>query len=123
MTGFTEKDGMLEPTFGDPEGETTYSYEHPSKNSIALNRTTPDPFEVERICVAESKLPQGGEGVFAKRDIPRRRLVALYNGVRIGTSSYAAKHMGPSDYRYVWRHVQSIINERVYISPEWTEFV
>ena len=98
VTGFEEKDGILVPTFSENHGRT-YCYEHPTKNSIAINRTTPDPWEFEMVYVGQSKLEQGGEGVFAKRDIPRKNLVSLYSGVRLGTSSYYAKHLGHSDYR------------------------
>jgi hypothetical protein len=98
LSGFEEKDGMLMPTFTEPTGRV-FCYEHPSKLSIAINRTLPDPWEAERVVVGQSKLPQGGEGLFAKRDIPKKSLVSLYNGVRIRTCTYASKHMGHSDYR------------------------
>ena len=98
VTGFHEKDGILIPTFSEPHGRT-YSYEHPNKKSIAIHRTTPDPWEFEMVYVGQSKLEQGGEGVFAKRDIPSKKLVSIYNGIRLGTSSYYAKHLGHSDYR------------------------
>ena len=98
VTGFEEKDGMPVPTFSEPTGRV-YGYEHPTKNSIAINRTTPDPWESDLVYVGQSQLEQGGEGLFAKRHIPKKKLVSFYNGVRLNTSSYYAKHLGHSDYR------------------------
>ena len=43
-----------------------------------------DPWEEERVYVSQSHLPQGGEGLFAKRDIRQREIIALYNGIKVG---------------------------------------
>ena len=43
-----------------------------------------DPWEEERVYVSQSRLPQGGEGLFAKRDIRQREIIALYNGIKVG---------------------------------------
>ena len=58
----------------------------------------PDPWESEMVYVKDSLLPQGGEGLFAKKDIPQKHLICLYNGVRLNASSLYAK-LGSSDYR------------------------
>ncbi len=42
-----------------------------------------DPYEDERVEVAQSKLPQAGEGLFAKKDLKAGELAALYNGIRL----------------------------------------
>ncbi len=44
-------------------------FESPSKTSVGLNPTLPEPWEAARVEVAPSKLPQGGEGLFAKTAI------------------------------------------------------
>ena len=65
---------------------------------IAKNPLIPDPWEVEMVYVGESLLPQGGEGLFAKKDIPKKNLLSLYNGVRLSTATLYAKYSS-SDYR------------------------
>jgi SET domain-containing protein len=49
--------------------------------------------------VKESRLPQGGEGLFARRDIGKNEVVSLYNGIKIKSCTYASAHMARSDYR------------------------
>ena len=48
--------------------------------------------------VKESQLPQGGEGLFARRDIKRQELISLFNGVRLKTATLESKY-SESDYR------------------------
>ena len=43
--------------------------------------------------VGESLLPQGGEGLFAKKDFALKEVVSLYNGIKIKCGTYAAEHM------------------------------
>ena len=42
--------------------------------------------------VRQSRLDQGGEGLFAKTDLPSRTIVALFAGVRLKTSTVAARY-------------------------------
>ena len=42
---------------------------------------------------------QGGEGLFAKRQFQPKEVVALYNGIKFKSATYAADHMPRSDYR------------------------
>jgi len=58
-----------------------------------------DPWEDTKVVVRESQLPQGGEGLYAKKDIDAKEIVALYNGIKIRTSTYASDHMPRSDYK------------------------
>jgi hypothetical protein len=37
------------------------------------------------VYVSSSRLPQGGEGLFARRDIRQREVIALYNGIKVCT--------------------------------------
>jgi hypothetical protein len=37
------------------------------------------------VYVSSSRLPQGGEGLFARRDIRKREVIALYNGIKVCT--------------------------------------
>ncbi len=68
--------GMAVPRFSTPVSEATYSFEAASKTSIGKNPTQPDPWEAEKVEVRPSELPQGGEGLFAKRDIKVSRYYA-----------------------------------------------
>ena len=43
-------------------------------------------------------MPQGGEGLFARRDIKRQELISLFNGVRLKTATLESKY-SESDYR------------------------
>lgn len=98
LIGCYEETGIFIAVFSQCHGQT-YQYEKPSIRNIALNPLLRDPYE-SKICeVSESKLPQGGEGLYAKRDIKKREIVALYNGIKIKTSTYASEHMPRSDYR------------------------
>ena len=42
--------------------------------------------------VRESQLPQGGEGLYARRDFGVKEVAALYNGIKFKSSTYAADH-------------------------------
>ena len=57
-----------------------------------------DPWEEEMVYVKESTLPQGGEGLFSKKDVTGKRLICLFNGIRLNVASLHAKY-GESDYR------------------------
>ena len=43
--------------------------------------------------VGESLLPQGGEGLFAKKDLAAREVASLYNGIKVKTGTYASEHL------------------------------
>ena len=43
--------------------------------------------------VGESLLPQGGEGLFAKKDLLAKEVASLYNGIKVKSGTYAAEHM------------------------------
>ena len=92
LIGCYEENDVFIPVFSQPSGQT-YEYEEPSIRNIANNPLLREPWEAERSEVKESLLPQGGEGLFAKRDIERREVVALYNGIKVKSGTYASEHM------------------------------
>lgn len=98
LLGVVTEDGIKKPIFSEGTGQV-YEYENPSIRNIALHPLLRDPWENERVYVDESNLPQGGEGLFAKKDFETGEIVALYNGIKIKTSTYASEHMPHSDYR------------------------
>ena len=97
LTGCRLDHGMMVPLFSEQSGQI-YAYEEPSRRVIAKHPVLPDPWESNMVYVANSLLPQGGEGLFAKKDIESKELLSLFNGVRLNTSSLHAKY-GESDYR------------------------
>ena len=50
---------------------------------MCKNLMVPDPYEVNTVVVYKSKMQGGGEGLFAKVDLPAHRIVAFYNGIRM----------------------------------------
>ena len=81
LIGSKCENGIYMPIFSQPEGQV-YEFEAPSKRSMGKNPLTPDPWEASVVYVRESKLPQGGEGLFAKVARPKGSVVSLYNGIR-----------------------------------------
>ena len=49
---------------------------------IAKEPLIPDPYEQNMVHVKVSKMKGGGEGLFARRDLPKGRIVSYYNGVK-----------------------------------------
>jgi len=98
LVGCSEIAGMKKPIFSDVEGPV-YEYENPNIKNIANHPLLRDPWEETKVVVKESNLPQGGEGLFAVKDIDAREIVAMYNGIKVRTSTYASDHMPRSDYR------------------------
>lgn len=98
VLGCYEESGMMVPVFGEPSG-VPFTFENPTIRNIAINPLDRDPWEETKVAVSQSKLPQGGEGLFARKDIVKGEVVALYNGIKFKSSTYAADHMPRSDYR------------------------
>jgi len=98
LIGSYMDNGIMIPVFGEPRGPA-FEYEQPSIRNIALHPLLRDPWEDKKVYVSDSMLPQGGEGLYAKRDIEYKEVVALYNGIKFKSSTYASEHMPRSDYR------------------------
>ena len=98
VVGCYEDCGIMVPVFSECSGPA-YEFENPSIRNIALNPLLRDPWEDTRVYVSGSGLPQGGEGLFAKKDFGEKEVVALYNGIKFKNSTYAADHLPRSDYR------------------------
>jgi len=97
-TGCYEDRGIMVPVFSKTFGPA-YEYEQGTIKNIALHPLLRDPWEDTKVCVGQSNLPQGGEGLFAKKAIGLKEILAIYNGIKIKTSTYASEHMPRSDYR------------------------
>ena len=99
FTGSVLENGMRVPIFSQPSGKV-YSYESQTRRIIARNPLMPDPWESDQVYVKESQLPQGGEGLYAKKDLDKAELISLFNGVRLKTATLESKNT-ESDYRLV----------------------
>ena len=76
VVGCYEDCGIMVPVFSECSGPA-YEFENPSIRNIALNPLLRDPWEDTRVYVSGSGLPQGGEGLFAKKDFGEKEVVAL----------------------------------------------
>uniref|UniRef100_A0A0K2UHP2 SET domain-containing protein n=3 Tax=Lepeophtheirus salmonis TaxID=72036 RepID=A0A0K2UHP2_LEPSM len=98
LNGCDVNKGIHMPTFSHFYGQE-YTFDNPTIKMIGLNPLIRDPYEEDNVFVKESLLPQGGEGLFAKKDIQERSVFCLYNGIRIKTSTSASSKLPHSDYR------------------------
>ena len=78
-----------------------YHYQPAGSLSISRSPLIRDPFECRYVYVSESRTGEGaGEGLFAKTNIPRGQLCALFNGVRQRRLTGQCLHQTEwSDYR------------------------
>ena len=58
-----------------------FNYERGTEILMCKNLMVPDPYELNTVVVYKSKMQGGGEGLFAKVDLPAHRIVAFYNGI------------------------------------------
>jgi len=83
VVGLETREGMPHPVTEKVASDTTtYVGDVSGYDVISRNPMLPDPYESARVAVTESSLPGGGEGLFAKRDLPSDVVVAFYNGIR-----------------------------------------
>ena len=61
-------DNELILTFSRPSGPI-FKYNPPTPNSFGLQPLVPDPMEASMVYVADSNVPHGGHGLFAKKDL------------------------------------------------------
>ena len=62
------QDNELILTFSRPSGPI-FKYNPPTPNSFGLQPLVPDPMEASMVYVADSNVPHGGHGLFAKKDL------------------------------------------------------
>lgn len=58
-------------------------YDRSSHDCISRQPLVPDPYEQDRVFIAESATPNAGEGLFAKVDLEENETASFYNGVRL----------------------------------------
>ncbi len=68
-----------------------FAYDPSSATRISRRPLQQEPWERLRVRAAPSRIPDSGEGLFARRDMPAGELVAFYNGTRPLSSSVDAR--------------------------------
>ncbi|XP_039975029.1 histone-lysine N-methyltransferase SETD7-like isoform X2 [Xiphias gladius] len=71
------------PHFEVTPNSPVYSYDKSTSTCIATHALFPDPYESQRVFVADSLIKGAGQGLFAKTDVETDTVMAFYNGVRI----------------------------------------
>ncbi|XP_013885424.1 histone-lysine N-methyltransferase SETD7 isoform X2 [Austrofundulus limnaeus] len=71
------------PFFEISPNSPVYSYDKSTSTCITSQALLPDPYESQRVFVAESLIRGAGQGLFAKTDVGPETVMAFYNGVRI----------------------------------------
>ncbi|XP_043982095.1 histone-lysine N-methyltransferase SETD7 [Gambusia affinis] len=71
------------PRFQIAPNSPVYSYDKSTSTCIATHALLPDPYESQRVLVAESLINGAGQGLFAKAAAEPGTVMAFYNGVRI----------------------------------------
>ncbi|XP_049610512.1 histone-lysine N-methyltransferase SETD7 [Syngnathus scovelli] len=66
-----------------PSSGAVYTYDKSTSTCIATHAMLPDPYESQRVFVADSLIKGAGQGLFAKTDAERDTVMAFYNGIRI----------------------------------------
>lgn len=76
------KGHLPEVTFTTPQSGPYYSFDAGNRTDICQNPMTPDAYEHNHVIVKQSKMRGGGEGLFAKINLPAERVVSFYNGIK-----------------------------------------
>ncbi|XP_052510836.1 histone-lysine N-methyltransferase SETD7 isoform X3 [Budorcas taxicolor] len=71
------------PHFELMPGSSVYHFDKSTSSCISTNALLPDPYESERVYVAESLISSAGEGLFSKVAAGPNTVMSFYNGVRI----------------------------------------
>uniref|UniRef100_G3VCI9 Histone-lysine N-methyltransferase SETD7 n=1 Tax=Sarcophilus harrisii TaxID=9305 RepID=G3VCI9_SARHA len=71
------------PYFELVPGSSVYHFDKSTPSCISTNPLLPDPYESERVYVAESHIPNAGEGLFSKVAVGPNTVISFYNGIRI----------------------------------------
>uniref|UniRef100_F6YBN1 SET domain containing 7, histone lysine methyltransferase n=2 Tax=Monodelphis domestica TaxID=13616 RepID=F6YBN1_MONDO len=64
-------------------GSSLYHFDKSTPSCISTNPLLPDPYESERVYVADSHIPSAGEGLFSKVAVGPNTVISFYNGIRI----------------------------------------
>ena len=76
------KGHLPELTFTTPMGPI-FTPDAGTRDYMCKNPMVPDPYEQNTVFVRKSKMSGGGEGLFAKIDLPSDRIISFYNGIKL----------------------------------------
>lgn len=71
------------PHFDVVPDSSIFNFDKSTSSCISTNTLLPDPYESERVYVAESLISNAGEGLYAKVAAGPNTVMSFYNGVRI----------------------------------------
>ncbi|XP_061757526.1 histone-lysine N-methyltransferase SETD7 isoform X1 [Nerophis ophidion] len=71
------------PSFEVTPRSAVYTHDKSTSTCIATHALLPDPYESQKVFVADSLINGAGQGLFAKIDAESNTVMAFYNGVRI----------------------------------------
>ncbi|XP_023336315.1 histone-lysine N-methyltransferase SETD7 isoform X2 [Eurytemora carolleeae] len=94
-----EVDGVCIPVLSEPKSEDIYFFDPATSTRISRQPLLQDPWERSLVEVKMSKLDQAGHGLFAREEIPKKTVVALFAGIRL-KEHQLAKHK-KSNYRII----------------------
>ncbi|XP_029918011.1 histone-lysine N-methyltransferase SETD7 isoform X2 [Myripristis murdjan] len=83
------------PRFEVTPNSPVYTYDKSTSTCIATHTLLPDPYESQRVFVADSPIKGAGQGLFAKTDAEPNTVMAFYNGVRITHSEVCPPSFWP----------------------------
>ncbi|KAG9480122.1 hypothetical protein GDO78_011894 [Eleutherodactylus coqui] len=71
------------PYFEMVPGGKVYIFDKSTSSCISTSPLLPDPYELERVYVAESMISNAGEGLYSNINVGPQTVMTFYNGVRI----------------------------------------
>ncbi|XP_075471127.1 histone-lysine N-methyltransferase SETD7 isoform X2 [Ascaphus truei] len=71
------------PRFDMVPSGTVYTFDKSTSSCISTQPLLPDPYESERVYIADSLISSAGEGLYAKTAVGPHTVMSFYNGVRI----------------------------------------
>jgi len=85
LTGLQEVRGVLVPSFTSTDNSSANHYERwiSTDSRMLCPPHRQDPYESTLVRVAKSEVEGGGEGLYARKNIPAGTLIAFYNGIRM----------------------------------------
>ncbi len=78
------EDGLLAVSEYNLKSEPIFYYQPPTNESFGAGPVgLVDPYELKWVEVEDSSVPDSGQGVFARRDIPQYRCTSMYSGKKL----------------------------------------
>jgi hypothetical protein len=69
-----------------------YYWDPGTRTTMCKELMCPDPYESNCVFVKVSRVKGGGEGLFAKVDLPPKRVISFYNGFKMTSEEIVRKY-------------------------------